>query len=63
MPIDRDFLHEYAKNPQMQQAARPSGVTARQVCIFTPIVLSLMYPESNTLPKQHTQAPWAILDP
>jgi hypothetical protein len=24
MPIDRDFLHEYAKNPQVQQAARPS---------------------------------------
>jgi hypothetical protein len=22
MPIDRDFLHEYAKNPQVQQAAR-----------------------------------------
>jgi hypothetical protein len=21
MPIDRDFLHEYAKNPQVQQAA------------------------------------------
>jgi hypothetical protein len=22
MPINRDFLHEYAKNPQAQQAAR-----------------------------------------
>jgi hypothetical protein len=22
MPIDRDFLYEYAKNPQVQQAAR-----------------------------------------
>jgi hypothetical protein len=29
MPSDRDFLHEYAKNPQVQQAARlcPHGVS------------------------------------
>jgi hypothetical protein len=29
MPIDRDFLHEYAKNPQVQQAASHTAAGSR----------------------------------
>jgi hypothetical protein len=41
MPIDRDFLHEYAKNPQVPQAAR--SLWESVVFWLTVFIFSLYY--------------------